>query len=392
MIVFIAHPGLQHSHQLALAFYEKHYTVFYLSGTPTISNEISYNIPLISKFLQRLKIVPIDKKHKKNIYWPQILLKFSIFLNLNKFIKDIDHRIFHLFDKVISRKILKLKPDIVVAYENSAYYMFKTAKRIGAICILDAPSIHFEQANHDLNIKSVGYRKKIDFRKSEEIRMADLILTCSPLAAKTYIDAGVEPNKVKSVLLGTNLPKLKKSSSTFSPLKTVVFIYAGSIIRRKSIAEMLSATNMLIKDGLDFKIKFVGGGDSQLIEKIKITQKTEYLGKLSQSKLFEQFELSDCILLPSKFDSFGMVVAEAMACGTPAIVSATTGSKAIIEKFPNAGWIIQNDTQSIYSAMKECIINKLNLFERAEDAKIAGQYFSWQRYRNEVIQTVEDSI
>lgn len=93
---------------------------------------------------------------------------------------------------------------------------------------------------------------------------------------------------------------------------------------------------------------------------------------------------SDCLLLPSKFDSFGMVVAEAMACGTPAIVSNMTGSKAIIEHFPGSGWIIEPTEESIYSNMKYCIENRCEVFKARNQAGNASHFFTWDSYRNRI--------
>lgn len=89
------------------------------------------------------------------------------------------------------------------------------------------------------------------------------------------------------------------------------------------------------------------------------------------------------MLLPSRFDSFGMVVAEAMACGTPAIVSENVGAKAIIEQFPGSGWIVECTEDSLYRCVKERIENREALFAARTVAKEASHSFSWQAYREQ---------
>jgi hypothetical protein len=48
---------------------------------------------------------------------------------------------------------VQLKPDVVICFENSAAGTFSASKRIGAKCILDAPSIHYNTAYKFIGIK-----------------------------------------------------------------------------------------------------------------------------------------------------------------------------------------------------------------------------------------------
>jgi len=96
--------------------------------------------------------------------------------------------------------------------------------------------------------------------------------------------------------------------------------------------------------------------------------------------------------LPSRFDSFGMVVPEAMACGTPAIVSAQVGAKAMIEQFPGSGWIIEPDEDALYRCVKAHIQNRASLFSARTSALEAAQHFTWQAYRDRVGVFIENWI
>ena len=297
------------------------------------------------------------------------------------------HRVFHWFDWYASKKIKKLRPDVVVAFENSAYQSFKAAKSIGAKCVLDAPSIHHSMANKLLGIQSIGFRKEIDRRKDLEVELADVILTCSPIAAQSYIDAGVSEQKVRSMLLGAELPK--NMSVTWQPHeKALRFVFAGALSERKSVGDILDACERLNQDKLPFSLSFVGGASPEYISRIESIENCAYIGKVSQPELYQIFSNSDCLLLPSKFDSFGMVVAEVMACGTPAIVSTMTGSKSIIEQFPGSGWIIEPDEKEIYNAMRFCIENRSEVFNARESAKNASKMFTWSSYRNRITNVI----
>jgi glycosyltransferase involved in cell wall biosynthesis len=303
--------------------------------------------------------------------------------------EDFVHRNFHFYDWWVAQHIAQLKPKVVVAYENSAYHTFRAAKAIGARCILDAPSLHHVSQSKLLKFKQTPYLAEITRRKNEEIASADLVLTCSPLAAESYVENGVVASKVKPILLGATLPDgIGEWHSHHEPLH---FMFAGALRHLKAIDHILQAFRMLNAEGLQYRLSFVGGeGEPGWVEAISKTPNAFYLGSMSQVALYQQLAQADCLLLPSRYDSFGMVVAEAMACGTPAIVSTQTGAKAMIEQFPKAGWIVECDVEALYHCVKARIQNREELFAARAAALVASQEFTWQAYRKRVGLFIEE--
>ncbi len=221
--------------------------------------------------------------------------------------------------------------------------------------------------------------------------MADLILTCSPMAAESYIEAGVSASKVRYMLLGATLPEgIIPWQLHEHPLH---FIFAGGLRYLKAIDLILRVFEKMHSEGLQYRLSFVGGqGEPGWVDAIKKTPNATYLGGVSQAALFQEFAQADCLLLPSRFDSFGMVVAEAMACGVPAIVSTQTGAKAIIEQFPKAGWIVECNEEALYHCVKERIQNREELFSARNAAQEASRHFTWQDYRERIGELVEGLV
>lgn len=389
--VLVAHPGLQHSHQLALALHEHGILQKFISGIPVVAKDEQLPFYFTNKVKTRIKMVDIPPKLREHPVWIQLLLKIWKYIpccikgktNNN----NSKHKVFYLFDWYCSYKVKRLKPDVVVAFENSAFRTFKAAKSIGAVCVLDAPSFHHSISNKVLKFTRDSYVLEIEKRKNDEVELADVIITCSSLAAQSYVDSCASKDKIKTILLGAELPWNMKP--ILERHETCLkFVFAGSIRRLKSIDEILEACERLNKNNIPFNLRFVGGSERDYISKIKKVKNCEYVGKVSQKELYEIFSQSDCLLLPSKFDSFGMVVAEAMACGTPAIVSTMTGAKEIIEKFPGSGWIINSDENSIYNAMRYCIENSQEVFNSRQSAKQASDMFSWEAYKKRVANVI----
>lgn len=391
--VFISHPGLQHSHQLALALHEQGILQEFYSGVPIIAKDSETPFWMPEKYAKKIKKVDIPVNLRKHPVIFQALLRAGKLLPSTYSKSDWNHRIFHAFDWWTSKRIIKLKPKVVVAYENSAYYTFRAAKTIGAKCILDAPAFHHATAA-DLNKEKITpYLSEINRRKDEEVELADLILTCSKIAAESYIQAGVPLQKIQAILLGATPPSTHAPQPWLPHNRPLKFIFAGALRKLKSIDLILEAFTKLHREGFSFQIEFIGGQtESGWIDKISLLPEANYIPAVDQSTLFQIMSNADCLLLPSRYDSFGMVVAEAMAVGTPAIVSSHTGAKEIIEKFPKAGWIIEPTSESLYECLKNRITDRETLFLARQAAKEASRYFTWEAYRQRIGNIITNQI
>ncbi|NUA28966.1 glycosyltransferase family 4 protein [Cupriavidus basilensis] len=386
MKALVTHPGLQHSHQMAQALYEHDMLKQYWSGVPVRAPGEAPPWWLPPGYHAKVREVAIPKALRRHpVFFPGVLK-----LGLNRYVgrsgSAYAHRIFHLFDQWVATQVEALGPDVVVAYENSASRTFAAAKRIGARCVLEAPSVHHRAAEAMLPTIDTSYLAQINAHKDREVELADLIITCSAFAAQSYIDAGVPASKIKPILLGASLPDSVVRRRPESHLR---FVFAGGVTRRKAVDLLLEAFAKLREVHHDVELVIVGGIDDALIgAQIAASAGVTCLGSLPQGELFQVFADADCFILPSRFDSFGMVVAEALACGTPALVTDHVGAKEIIEEFPRAGWIVPVGMQALHAQMLEMANNRGLLRDARMHAGMAGRKFTWARYRHAAAETV----
>jgi glycosyltransferase involved in cell wall biosynthesis len=387
--ILVSHPGLQHSHHSAEALFENDYLQKYYSGIPLKSRNENNDQFLITKLSSKVRSVNISKEKKCHPYYWQLYLRCGRMLTQGDNQYDFIHKVFHQYDDWFSKKIYEYKPDIIIGYENSCAKTFEVAKSLGVKCILDEPSMHYKYADSMLFAKETIYRPVINERKETEIRLADAIITCSNFAKKSYIENGVDEKKIYPILLGSTLP----SNLIVSNRDYKEFLYAGALIERKSLDLILNVFKRLEDEKSTLKLKIIGGcNDDKWIHIINGLSNVSYMGSMSQSLLYAEMAKSACLLLPSRFDSFGMVVAEANSVGTPAIVSKNTGAKEMIEKFPGSGWIIDATENEIYNKIKYLGGNITELVTASSKAIEASRYFSWDSYKTRFIKAIEDII
>jgi glycosyltransferase involved in cell wall biosynthesis len=111
-------------------------------------------------------------------------------------------------------------------------------------------------------------------------------------------------------------------------------------------------------------------------------------GMVNQRKLVSVFRSADCLLLPSRFDAFGMVVAEAMACGVPAIVSDMVGAKELIEEGHNGFIVPAGNCEALVERMRWCILNATAVRNMSIAARAAAERYSWVNYRRRLLAAV----
>lgn len=92
---------------------------------------------------------------------------------------------------------------------------------------------------------------------------------------------------------------------------------------------------------VQFKIAGAGPDEQMLRERFAKHSNVEFLGRLSADLVTELLQSSDCVIVPSIVpESFGLVAAEAMACGTPVLASKIGGLAELLST-SGAGWAVE---------------------------------------------------
>jgi glycosyltransferase involved in cell wall biosynthesis len=101
-------------------------------------------------------------------------------------------------------------------------------------------------------------------------------------------------------------------------------LYVGRLDRAKGILDLITAFRSVVQHGLAKSLTIVGDGPLQgylasIIRKDGLEGLVKFQKFAHQDYLREIYIKHDLLILPSYYDGFGMVIAEAMACGTPTI-------------------------------------------------------------------------
>jgi D-inositol-3-phosphate glycosyltransferase len=110
-----------------------------------------------------------------------------------------------------------------------------------------------------------------------------------------------------------------------------------------------------------------------------------FLGKRAQDTLPYYYSSADILVMPSHYESFGMVALEAMACGTP-VVASQVGGLAFLVQDGETGFVVPNGDPAALSERLTQLLTDDGLRQRlgSRAAQYARQY-SWENIVDQLL-------
>ena len=166
------------------------------------------------------------------------------------------------------------------------------------------------------------------------------------------------------------------------PADVPVFLFVGRLMWYKGARIILDGLKMIANDGKDFRMVFVGDSVErpeieQYAKTLGIQEKCIFVGAVHNRDIIRgYFTLSDLFLFPSSFDTNGIVVREAVACGKASVLLRESCASEGIED-GRTGLLIEETGESMAKCLSFACENR-------EKLKVLGQtamdeiYISWE--------------
>ncbi len=185
---------------------------------------------------------------------------------------------------------------------------------------------------------------------------------------------------IRILPLGVDTEKFKPKQNI--DRKHLQLLFVGRITPLKRIELAIEVVAALKDRGVFSELRVVGFLSDKvyhekLIKKIKdlkLERQINFLGAVKQSDLIPYYQEADMLLLPSEHESFGMVMVEAMACGTPvAAVLASGGPDEIITHGSDGVLTSKDDyANNLCEILKDR--DQLVKFSKAARQKVKSQF------------------
>jgi starch synthase len=241
---------------------------------------------------------------------------------------------FLVFDRWISSQIEDC--DVFVGLSGSGLKTGPLVQRRGGKYVCDRGSSHIRFQD---SILSEEYRRwgfpiqgcdtRMIDREEGEYAAADAITVPSEFVRRSFLEMGVPEAKLFKIPYGVRLDRFRPTVRPSPDIFEVLF--AGTVSLRKGIPYLIEAFQKLKHPRK--RLRLAGPIEPQakvVLERLDLNN-VELLGAMPQTKLAECMSSSHVMVLPSIEDGFGLVQAQAMACGCPVISSLHTGGEDLFQ-------------------------------------------------------------
>ena len=171
-------------------------------------------------------------------------------------------------------------------------------------------------------------------------------------------------------------------------LKLLPILFVGRCCRQKGIDVLLDATKRIIKLGVPISLRLVGGpyGETQFdkfietrVRKLSLGAIVEQVGEVSHDRIPSIMNGSFIYVQPSRYESQGIALLEAMAAGRVVVASDLPAIREYIRHGENGFLVDPENPHALADTLKTLLVNPRKSLPLAYAARNTAKSYTWQR-------------
>lgn len=243
--------------------------------------------------------------------------------------------------------------------------------------------------------------------EGEIMRTADRIIAATVAERdEMQADYGADPAKIEIVPPGVDLDLFRPQPCEAAREAVGIagdhqmVLFVGRIQPIKGIDTLIRAMSLLLRKRPQLAGKLCltligGSGDPasdnelarlQALEReLGIDELVTFLGSRDQDTLVDYYNAASVVVIPSHYESFGMVALEAMACGTPVIASDVGGLSLNVADGFNGYLVPKGDAAELAYKIELMLGHTPLRGQLGDQARQWAQRFSWRTIADETL-------
>jgi len=250
--------------------------------------------------------------------------------------------------------------------------------------------------------------RESDLRLRSECHLCSVAdrITANTSVEKTQLVRlyGAGSSRIRVVPPGVDLARFRPIEQSYArkvigiPAHQRLILFAGRIERLKGIDALFRAIAMLRERRTDWdwgkvRVAVIGGDPSAagqqaneemarlhaLRSALGLDDVIAFLGARDQDVLQYYYAAAEVLVMPSHYESFGMVALEAMACGTPVIASDVGGLSTLVQHNKTGLRVRANDPGALARAIEQLLDDDALRRRMGHAAACYAEDYSWQR-------------
>jgi phosphatidylinositol alpha-mannosyltransferase len=172
-------------------------------------------------------------------------------------------------------------------------------------------------------------------------------------------------------------------------------LFVGRSEERKGLPILLTAFNALVEH-VPCRLTVIGADREEVLRYIADPDLLRFIdlpGRVSREDLWKELHRADLLCAPSlSGESFGMVLTEAFAAGTPVIASAIAGYSDVVSDGVDGLLVPPGDPQRLAEELQRVHYEPERLQAMGEAARRSAQRYAWPRVADQVTAVYERAI
>jgi D-inositol-3-phosphate glycosyltransferase len=280
-----------------------------------------------------------------------------------------------------------------------------------------APIVHMA---HTLGMMKNLVAQRPEERETDEriaverdiTRFADALVAATPAEQQQLVTLyGADPQCIRVISPGVDTdrfhpipPAQARSQIGTCPLRRMI-LFVGRIEPLKGVESLLRAIALVVARQPELRdalcVPIIGGDPDRVKENSELARLHQlraglgldeavlFVGAKNQDSLHNYYSAAEMVVMPSDYESFGMVALEAMACGTPVIASDVGGLAYLIRDGRTGYRVPARDPKALADKIAR-LLNDEGLRRRiGQRAACWAESYSWPRIADRILALYE---
>jgi glycosyltransferase involved in cell wall biosynthesis len=262
----------------------------------------------------------------------------------------------------------ELQPELCYVFTQVGLETLRWARAVGTPTVLDNPNGHIRhyrdvcirESKRWCDSKYIGHpTEAMVERVEEEYESADRIRVSSGWAKSSMVAHGIPAHKIEVIPQPINLVRFQPKPDCNGLEGPLRVCFVGELGLAKGFVYLMRAMKSLGPHRV--RLEIVGATGNRDTRRLLEKESTGISLSSAPGNPVPAYHRAELFVLPSLHDGFGFVVAEAMACGRPVIVTEDAGSSSLVRNNEN-GWIVPSGRiEPLALALEKAILCRSNL-------------------------------
>lgn len=301
------------------------------------------------------------------------------------------------FDRWISRRVVPT--DVAHALAGTGRHQRLAARaRFGALTVCDSQTTHVRYQRALVDAEHAKWRvPPIDWSDERmasvqaEYEESDLILVPSRFVHQSFVTCGIPASKLAVVPYGVDTNQYRPMPRTDSVFR---ILFVGTLSIRKGLPYLLDAVSELRWRNAELALRGSQTYESaELLRRYRGTIPISLVPPRPRSQLKYLYSNASVLVLPSIEDAFGLVIGQALACGTPVITTTHTGGPDVIDSGVNGFIVSPGHSAALRDALTTAYEDPARLAAMGHEARRrVEQAHGWTDYGDGVMAAFDRAL